>query len=191
MDTKTDFNFNNIIATLSLISISSVKKFAGKCPDTYSNLISTPLDGCQSWWWASTLRATRPWRHNLCALSWVHCKTIDPYSTTSSESQESYLTTGMLPYKHSSFFLPTHGSIMLPPHQRASLRGCLVGNYLAQRTSDFWLYPVNFFMLQEKNDAGFSNLSVWTDWSLCFEVKITCNKPEGKYSKKFASVEWL
>ena len=51
VDTKTDFNLNNnIIATLSLISISSVKKFAGKCPDTYSNLISTPLDGCQSWW---------------------------------------------------------------------------------------------------------------------------------------------
>ena len=43
VDTKTDFNLNNIIATLSLISISSVKKFAGKCPDTYSNLISTPL----------------------------------------------------------------------------------------------------------------------------------------------------
>ena len=41
-------NNNNIIPTLSLISISSVKKFAGKCPDTYSNLISTPLDGCQS-----------------------------------------------------------------------------------------------------------------------------------------------
>ena len=48
-DTKTDFNFNNIIATLSLISISSIKQFAGKCPDTYSNLISTPLDECQSW----------------------------------------------------------------------------------------------------------------------------------------------
>ena len=78
-DTKTDFNLNNIIATLFLISISSVKKFAGKCPDTYSNLISTPLDGCQSWWWAWTLRATRPWRHNLCALPLVHCKTVDPY----------------------------------------------------------------------------------------------------------------
>ena len=42
-----------------LISISSVKQFVGKCPDTYSNLISTPLDECQSWW-VSTLRATRP-----------------------------------------------------------------------------------------------------------------------------------
>ena len=43
MDTKANFNFSNIIATLSLISISSLKKIAGKCPDTYSNLISTPL----------------------------------------------------------------------------------------------------------------------------------------------------
>ena len=79
MDTKTDFNLNNILATLSLISISSVKKkFAGKCPDTYSNLISTPLDECQNWR-VSTLRATRPLRHNLCALPLVRCKTIDPY----------------------------------------------------------------------------------------------------------------
>ena len=46
-----------------------------------------------------------------------HCKTIDRFSTTSSESQESYLTTGMLPHKHSSFFPPTHGSIMLLPRQ--------------------------------------------------------------------------
>ena len=48
MDTKTDFNLNNI-ATLSVISISLVKKFTSKCPETYSNLISTPLDDCQSW----------------------------------------------------------------------------------------------------------------------------------------------
>ena len=89
----------------------------GKCPDKYSNLISTPLIGCQSWW-ASTLRATRPRHHNLCAFPLVCCKTIDPYSTTLSKSQESYLTTGMLPYKHStSFFPPTHSSIMLPPCQ--------------------------------------------------------------------------
>ena len=116
VDTKTDLNLNNIIATLSLISIFSVKQFAGKCPNTYSNLISTPLDECQSWL-VSTLRATRPWCHNLCALPLVSCKTIDPFSTTSSESQESYLTTGMLPYKHSRFFPHTHGSIMLPPRQ--------------------------------------------------------------------------
>ena len=37
-------------------------------------------------------------------LPLVHCKTIDPFSSTPSESQECYLRTGMLPYKHSSFF---------------------------------------------------------------------------------------
>ena len=40
MDTKTEFNLNNIRATLSLISISSVKKLAGKCPQTWSQLRS-------------------------------------------------------------------------------------------------------------------------------------------------------
>ena len=44
VDTKTDCNLNNIIATLSLIAISSVKQFAGKCPDTYSNLILVSID---------------------------------------------------------------------------------------------------------------------------------------------------
>ena len=82
----------------------------------YSNLISTPLDECQSWW-VSTHRATRPWRHNLCTLPLVRCKTIDPSSTTSSESQESYLNPGMLPYKYSSFFPPSYGSIRLLPRQ--------------------------------------------------------------------------
>ena len=116
VDTKTDFNLNNIIATLSLISISSVKQFAGKCPDTYSNLI---------------LNSTR-WMPKLVSIdaqsyatltSQSLRATIGPLqdnwslSTTSSESQESYLTTGMLPYKHSSFIPPAHGSIMLPPRQ--------------------------------------------------------------------------
>ena len=58
VDTKTDFNFNNIIATLSLISISLVKQFAGKCPDTYSNLISTPLDEFYAALTSQSLRAT-------------------------------------------------------------------------------------------------------------------------------------
>ena len=101
MDTKTDFNLNNIIATLSLISISSVKKFTGKCPQKYSHLIWTPLDESQSWW-ASMLKAKRPWHRNLCALPLLRCKTIDLLFPTSMESQESYL---MLPYKHSRFFL--------------------------------------------------------------------------------------
>ena len=104
MDTlKTDFNLNNIIATMPLISISSVKKFAGKCPQTYSNLISTPQDESQSWW-VSMLRPKRPWCRNLCALPLVRCKTIDLLFPTSLESQESYLTTGMFPYKHSRLF---------------------------------------------------------------------------------------
>ena len=41
-----------------------------------SNLVSTPLYECQSWW-TSTLRDMRPWRQNLCALRLVRCKTID------------------------------------------------------------------------------------------------------------------
>ena len=87
MDTKTDFNLNNIIATLSLISVSSVKKFAGKCPDTYSNLISTPLNGCQSpgpklvsidaqSYPALTSQSLRATIGPLQAVA----KTIDPYS---------------------------------------------------------------------------------------------------------------
>ena len=36
MDTKTEFTLNNIIATLPLMSISWVKKFAGKCSQTWS-----------------------------------------------------------------------------------------------------------------------------------------------------------
>ena len=45
MDTKTDLNLNNIIATLPLISISSVKKIHQQMS---SNLISTLLDESQS-----------------------------------------------------------------------------------------------------------------------------------------------
>ena len=58
------------------------------------NLISTPFDECQSRC-VATLRATRPWRHNLCALPLVRCKTIDPFFSTSFES---YLTKRMLLY---------------------------------------------------------------------------------------------
>ena len=103
VDTKTGFNLNNIIATLSLISISSVKKFAGKCPVTYSNLISTPLDiDAQSYaaLTSQSLRATiGPLQEN-----WPFFHYVNGIS-------------GMLPYKHSSFFPPSHGSIMLPPRQ--------------------------------------------------------------------------
>ena len=121
---KTEFNLNNIIATLSLISISSPANVlrlglnsapwmiasisaarVTKSPDYSGGFVCLRRrpDECRSWW-ASTVRAMPPWRHNLCALRLVRSKTIDLFSTTSLESQESYLTTGMLPYKHSSFF---------------------------------------------------------------------------------------
>ena len=54
VDTKTD-------VTLSFISISSVREFAGKFPDTNSNLISTPLDECQPRVFARLAR----WQLNL------------------------------------------------------------------------------------------------------------------------------
>ena len=114
VDTKTDFNLNNIIATLSLNSISSVKQFVGKCPDTYSNLISTPLDECQSWW-VSTLRATRP-SQSLRA-------TIGPLQDNWSLFHYVIGILGILPsnrnvtLQNSSFFPPAHGSVMLPPPQ--------------------------------------------------------------------------
>ena len=116
VDTKTDFNLNKIIATLSLISISSVKKFAGKCPQTYSNLISTPLDESQSWW-ASMLRAKRLWRRNPCTLPLSVARQLASYSLRHwnlrnlTLQQECYLTNTR------DFFRNTHGSIMLPPRQ--------------------------------------------------------------------------
>ena len=118
MDTKTEFNLNNIRATLSLISISSpanVLKLGlnsarwmlaciaaarvTKSPDYTGGFVCLRrrLDECQSWW-ASTVRAMPPWRHNLCALRLVRSKTIDLFSTTSSNlrnltlQQECYLT---------------------------------------------------------------------------------------------------
>ena len=67
-------------------------------------------------------------RSELCGLDFTisaRCKPIDLFSTTSLESQESYLTSGMLPYNHSSrsleiftaYTVLSHGSIMLPPRQ--------------------------------------------------------------------------
>ena len=102
----------NIIATLSLISISSVTKIRRQMSwhvlklDLNSaqwmpKLVSIDAQGYRALT-SQSLRATiGPLQDN-----W-------PLFTTSSESQESYLTTGMLPYKHSSFFPPTRGSIML------------------------------------------------------------------------------
>ena len=108
VDTKTDLKLNNIIATPS------------------SNLILTPLDECQSWW-ASTIRDMRPWRYNLCTLRLVRVKLpLHHWNLRNlTLQQECYLTTGMLPYKHSSraleiltaYTVLSHGSIMLRPRQ--------------------------------------------------------------------------
>ena len=109
VDTKADLKLNNnIIATPS------------------SNLILTPLDECQSWW-ALTIRDMRRWRYNLCALRLVRCKLPLRHWNLRNLTlqQECYLTTGMLPYKHSSraleiftaYTVLSHGSIMLPPRQ--------------------------------------------------------------------------
>ena len=121
VDTKSDFSLNNSIATLSLISISSVRK---KSP---ANVLKLDLNSAR---WMPKLvsidaQSYAAWRHNLCALRLVRCKPIDLFCTTSLESQESYLTTGMLPCQHFSRSLEifsactvlSHGFIMLPPRQ--------------------------------------------------------------------------
>ena len=104
VDTKADLKLNNIIATPS------------------SNLILTPLDECQSWW-ALTIRDMRPWRYNLCALRLVRCKLPLRHWNLRNLTlqQECYLTTGMLPYKHSSraleiftaYTVLSHGSLAI------------------------------------------------------------------------------
>ena len=119
VDTKADLKLNNIIATPS------------------SNLTLTPLDECQSWW-ALTIRDMRPWHYNLCALWLVRCKLPLRHWNLRNLTlqQECYLTTGMLPYKHSSraleiftaYTVLSHGSIMLPPRQPRVSLGWLVGN---------------------------------------------------------------
>ena len=94
---NTEFNLNNIIATLSLISISSVKKFAGKCPQTWSQLRSMNAKGEH---WHSELGGLDV----TISARYDWSVAIDLFPTPSLESQESYLTTGMFPYKHSRFF---------------------------------------------------------------------------------------
>ena len=110
VDTKTDFNLNNIIATPPLISISLVKKFTGKCPQTWSQLCSMNA---------------KVSIHAQSYAALVYCKPINVFSTMSLESQESYLTRGMVPYKHFSQSLKilstctvfSHSSIILLPRQ--------------------------------------------------------------------------
>ena len=58
VDTKTDFNLNNIVATLVFNFYFFGKTIPGNCPDTHSNLISTPLDESYAALTSQSLRAT-------------------------------------------------------------------------------------------------------------------------------------
>ena len=113
MDTNTKSNWSNIITALSLISISSVKKFACKCPQTWSQLrsmnakagkhrhsepcgIDVTISARYNWSVARQL-ISFPLRHwNLRNLTL---------------QQECYLTSTR------AFSVLSHGSIMLPPRQ--------------------------------------------------------------------------
>ena len=85
----------------------------------------------------STIRTTWAGCHNLCALQLVCCKTIDLFSTTSLESQESSLTTVIIPYNrnvalhmsldHSTFF-PSAQYFHMALAILAPSLGWLVGN---------------------------------------------------------------
>ena len=83
-----------------------------------SNLISYPLAINAKAGEHRRSEPCEPWRHNLYSLWLVRWKTIDLFSTTSLESQESYLlaclsiTRGFFRL-HNTFA----GSIVLPPHQ--------------------------------------------------------------------------
>ena len=113
VNTKTEFNLNNIIATPSLISISSVKKFAGKCPQTWSQLRSM------------NAKAGKHRHSELYGLDVTISACYDssvPRQLTSfplrhwnlrnlTLQQECYLTSTR------AFSVLSHGSIMLPPRQ--------------------------------------------------------------------------
>ena len=139
MDTKTESNLNNIITTLSLISISSVKKFAGKCPQTWSQLLlmnsslrcSRMCHKIPVLYRRFCLSATQTrWMPKLVSIdtqsyaaltsqylrSTIGRKTIDLFSTTSLECQESYNRNVTLQALE-LFSVLSHGSIMPPPRQ--------------------------------------------------------------------------
>ena len=63
-----------------------------------------------------SLKTMWAWRHNLCALRLVCCKTIDLFSTKSLESQESYFTN--MSFDHSRFFPPAQHFRTLPRQPR-------------------------------------------------------------------------
>ena len=118
MDTKTDFNLKNIVATLSIITISSVKNIRRQMS---SNLISAPLNE-----WLVSIDT-----QSYAALtSQSLCATIGPlqanrplFHYVTGISRESYLTTGCyrtsISLDHSRFFPPAQyfRMIILPPRQ--------------------------------------------------------------------------
>ena len=93
VDTKTDFNLNNIIATLSLISISSVKiRLAGKCPQTSSQLRS--------------MNAGEHRRSEICGLDVTISARYD-WSVASQSISFHYVigVSGILPYKQECYLM--------------------------------------------------------------------------------------
>ena len=110
VDTKTGFNLNNVIATLSLISISSVKQFAGKCPDTCSARWMPKLVSIDAQSYAALTS------QSLCAI-------IGPLQDNWSLFHYVIGILGIFPYNRNvtlqtlELFPYTHGSIMLPPRQ--------------------------------------------------------------------------
>ena len=107
---KTDFNLNNIIATLSLISISSVKK---NSPANVLKRTQTDLNSAR--WMPKSVRIDAPSYAALTSQSLL--STIGLLQDNWPLFHYVIGISGILPYKHSSFFPPSHGSIMLPPPQ--------------------------------------------------------------------------
>ena len=94
MDTKTEFNLNNIIALLPLTFISSVKKFAGKCPQTWSCPKLLGID-------------------TLCGLD----VTISAPRELTSFPLRHWNPRNVTLQALELFSVLSHGSIMLPPRQ--------------------------------------------------------------------------
>ena len=89
------------------------------------------------------IKTMRAWRYNLCGLRLVRWQTIDLFSTTSLESKESYLTTGILPYQHISRSLENFSTCTVlstrlynaaaSPASHLRLAGSLAISYLSER----------------------------------------------------------
>ena len=122
-----------------------------------SNLISTPLDECQSWW-ASTMRAMRRLRYDWSVASqstsfplrhWnLRNLTFHPYNKNVTLQQECYLTN--IPLDHSRF-LPR-------------LDSTFARLYNAAASPASRLRTAGSLAINRRNKAAFLNFSavVWT-----------------------------